>query len=243
MNTIVLCVSTENKYFTNSWHNDIEYRTLPLCQLNQQEPKKISFDQNIFLIETSFDVVVNYLNRNDPNNIDNIESITLVTKLKDSNEMKLKVKMKNNVENVIKKRKVEIDMLKKERLSLIEKSDNIFSQSDTDINDTYKEFELVCEQIRNHYLEIYNVQQEVEIEIEDNTNEYSITLYRDKIKYINGLPGQKKQFSLCWFQNEDKNAVTKPINIVNRKRSVSVSYSELVNLKIPRTEPDFSDVY
>jgi len=136
--------------------------------------------------------------------------------------------------------------LKNERSILIDKSDSLaqeYDQSDTDEQDIYKEIELICEQIRNHYHEINIIQQNIQIEIQESSSEYRITLDRDKIQYINGLPGQKRQFSLCWFYEKDKNKVTEPDNIIHKKHSINVPYATYKSHVPLHSDATFSSIH
>ena len=201
----------------------------------------MTFDTDLFETETTFDININYQN----NNSQIIDSITLTAKfqLPSASIIDLKVKMKKNIDNIIQGRIRDIESLKQDAQKLFQKccsiapdfsSDNKLPSgldADDNVEEMQRSIGFLAEQIKFHQREIDKIKQDsIEIKNADTICEYFITLYRDRIKHINGLPGQKKSFSLCWFTSQDKNEEMNPNNILSIDHSVNVMYSDLEKL-------------
>lgn len=149
----------------------------------------------------------NYIGDENTQSIDDVKSITLTYTHSQPNENK-----KNNTNNVIKMRIEEINELRKEREEInVKIEDNDFS--DEELKDLHEEIDDINDKIKNHKKEIKILNLKLDVE-QDEVSKYVITLFRNNITHISGLPGQTTNFSLCWFSKKDTEKIIKPISII-----------------------------
>ena len=243
MDEIVISRATTEKLFeSGAWRDRIEHIVMPQYRLASF--RKMTFDTDFFEQDATFDITVNFQN----NNPQVIDSITLTAKfqLPSASLIDLKLKMKKIVDEKIRNYMRDMESLKQDAQKLFQKCCNINPDSsdnnnsllpsgldcaDDNVEEMQRNMGFLAEQIKSHQREIDKIKQDsIEIKNADTICEYTITLYRDRIKHINGLPGQKKSFSLCWFTSQDKNEQMIPSNISSIERSVRVMYSDLEKL-------------
>lgn len=235
-------MTCERQFQAGAWRDRIENMVIP--QYRSANFRKITFDTDFFEQDTMFDITIN-LQNNIPQMI---ESITLTVKfqLPSASMVDLKERMKKIVDDKIRNYQLDMESLKQDAQKLFQKCCNInpdtsdnnnnllpsgLDDADDNVEEMQRNMGLLAEQIKNHQREIDKIKQDsIEIKNADTICEYTITLYRDRIKHINGLPGQKKSFSLCWFTGQDKNEQMNPSNISSIDRSIRVTYSDLEKL-------------
>ena len=187
-----------------------------------------------FKSKTRFNIKYNGFENNEIITIDDVESITITHIHTQSIESIIKT-LKERICNVVAKRTDEINNLKKDRNKFLEKIDNN-DLTQEEIISLRKDIELISDQIRNHNLEINKIKNDVqngEMEIGDETTEYNITLYRNKIQHINGIPGQQGRISFLLISKKEIDKIIEPTkSIIKNKRKIKISCRDFVNEKI-----------
>jgi hypothetical protein len=241
---IISRMTCEKRFEAGGWRDSIENMVIPQHRLAGF--KTIIFDTDFFEQNVTFDITMNFHPVSESHNghVD-VTSLTLMARFQspDKSLIDLKHKMKKNVDDIIRNRTRDIELLKQDAQTLLQKCCNIDPNPNSDhglddndclddnIEAMQRSIGLIAEQIKCHQREIGKIKQDaIEIKNETIVTEYTIVLYRDRIKHINGLPGQKKPFSLCWFTEQDKNSEIVPTNVTTIDRSINVTYSDLEKL-------------
>lgn len=187
--------------------------------------KSYKSDMRAMLLYNPFENI-----KNEIKTFDQIESITFIFKFSESNELKIKKNIKDQVTNVIKKRTNEINELKKERNELQEKIDRGYpSLSLEEIKEFKQEIDLIGDQIYNHNKEITKAILNVntDIVVGDEECEYRIILFRNIMIPVAGLPNQSNPFSLIWL-DQDKCKIMEPTSsIITNQKNIKISYNDL----------------
>lgn len=234
---IISRMTCEKRFEAGAWRDSIENMVIPQYRLAGF--KKITFDTDFFEQDVTFDITMN-LNPLQDGHIHHgaDDSITLVARVQSpsASVIDLKLKMKKNVEDMIRNRTHDMELLKQDAQKLFQKCckpDHLDNNDglDDNVDEMQRNIGLIAEQIKNHQREIDLIKQDIiEIKNVDTISEYTIVLCRDRISHINGLPGQKKPFSLCWFTERAKNKQMVPTSIISVDRSIIVTYSDLEKL-------------
>ena len=191
-----------------------------------------TFSSQFFNEPTEFQLVFNGFNNKNIENIDDVESLTFTYIHTKSTEINEKKKLKDQTCYLIKKREDEVEALKKERKELNKKIE-IDDQSDDEIKSIYKDIEFINDQIRLHNKEIKRIKENVkmiDLEVCDKVEKYVITVFRNQLQFISGLPGQKINFSIILIVHKDFENKTEPIekNEINNKK-FHISYDDLMS--------------